>query len=602
MFTESEITQKEIAYNYSKSRFENTDNFLNNKTKIFCDKIPNYSYVFITIARFISYKEDIWIKNKLSKNIYTNFSKEILDDFIFKGKFTTTKIHFYESKKQIKLSVTPIEINNILSGKENDSIWVIDNIRDSITHGHYYIDFKNESIVIKNEQPDRLLNCSIKFDLFFGLNELITEERIGGYTDKKLTTPPIIHSEYEITKKVITNIKDENELKHLLKNKFIISYSQVTDSFETDDKQKYKDLTNFYNYHIRTAESIFRNYQGKINASVSNHYINKMSAYAKDIMKNYNIKIFSNHLNDEIINRVVECIKEKPNFYSKNMNDQGLILQQILKYIISNEEITIERGVTDFVELYTQSALKHETKNEDDIEKLNNLIFSNINAFTENKKLANLFILAINNFVSNKETIYDKYFNDYDEFDISNFIYQDYSGYNKLINTLKIKNNELNTLNNTLTKSLSKRNKFSNNLLNAPETKKIIIQNNIDQISNMINDLNSKINNLIFEINDITNELSLHKNDSNGNYINHNNKNFFNHLRNAFAHNNIKYFDDRITYNRKIILEDYDDDKNLTFRCICRYYDLVKLINNDLFLQAITEYKNDDKIKQLEKI
>ena len=81
--------------------------------------------------------------------------------------------------------------------------------------------------------------------------------------------------------------------------------------------------------------------------------------------------------------------------------------------------------------------------------------------------------------------------------------------------------------------------------------------------------------------------INTHKIDSYGSYVNNNNKSFFNHLRNAFAHNNIKYLDDRINYNRKIVLEDYDDNKQLTFRCVCRYYDLVKLFNNELFLEAI---------------
>ena len=234
MFSNDELLFKEKAFDLSKLRFETMDNFLNEKTTLFKDIYTNYSYIFITIARFITYKEDIWKKNKKTKTIATNFSKEILDDFLFNGKFTSTKIDFKERSKQNNYSATPITINTILKGKEKDSVWIIDNIRDSIAHGHYYIDFNTNNIIVKNNHEDRLLDCSIKFDLFAIFNELITEERIGGYTNKKLTTPPILCAFREKNKNPITNISNEYILRDLLKTDFIVSYCEVTDYRETD--------------------------------------------------------------------------------------------------------------------------------------------------------------------------------------------------------------------------------------------------------------------------------------------------------------------------------------------------------------------------------
>ena len=100
MFNDFEKDQKEKAFIFSKLRFENMDDFLNNKTLKFRDNYTGYSYFFVGIANFISFKEDIWIKNKRTKNIATNFSKEVLDDFLFKGKFKTTKIDFSAQNKQ----------------------------------------------------------------------------------------------------------------------------------------------------------------------------------------------------------------------------------------------------------------------------------------------------------------------------------------------------------------------------------------------------------------------------------------------------------------------------------------------------------------------
>ena len=601
MFNEYTLKQKEKAYNYSKERFEKMNEFLTEKILLFKDENPTYSYIFITLARFINYKEDIWVKNKKTKNITTKFSKEILDDFIFNGKFTTNKIDFREERKKFIYNFDPVEINNILSGKENDSVWIIDNIRDSLMHGHFYIDFDNEKIIIENNHQDRILHCSISFELFLVLNELITEERIGGYTEKKLTTMPVLYREQNINDPILTTIEGEYELKYLLKNEFVALYCQVEDIFETDNDKKYKDLTDFYNFNVRLLDKMFKKFdRAKIednkNKGAKAHYTKTIEKYINDKMKNYNIKVYCDNLDDTTIEKIIKYIKEEPKFYQRDIQEQGLILHEILKIVLSHEKMTIERGVMDFFELYSEYGLKEYVNNKDTKNELSDLIFSNLNTFRENKKLANLFILGINNFVCNKEVIYDKYFEDYNQFDLNNFEYQDYSAYNKLLGKLNILNMDITNADNTLTKANNSLTKAKNNLQYAPANKHNIIQNKINELTEAINELAIKKNNLLLDKNNIINLINTHQTDSNGNYINNNNKSFFNHLRNAFAHNNISYLDDRITYNRKILLEDYDEDNNLTWRCVCRYYDLVKLLNNNLFLEAITNSYEKEKI------
>ena len=596
MFNEYELEQIEKAFIYSKERFEIFDDFYNNKIEKVKDKKTWSTYLFITIARFINYKEDIWIKDKKTKNITTRFSREILDDFIFKGKFTSTKIAFREDKKRSIFDFDPVQIAKIFKGKENDSVWIIDNIRDSIAHGHFYIDFDNQKIFIKNNHEDRLLHCSINFELFFVLNELITEERIGGYSDRQLTTPPILYREHYNTPNTLSSIKNEQELHYLLQNGFVALYCKVIDSKETDENKKYKDLTDFYNYNLRLVQKFFNKYQGSKSIDIMKIYKKDIQNYINTKMKNYTIEIHSEHIDSNTTKKIIEYIKEQPSFYTRDLYHQGLILHEILKSVISNEKITIERGVMEFAELYSLNALRYTETNKKRLDEIDGLIFSNVNSFKENKKLASLFILGINNFVCYKESIYDKYFDDYNEFDISNFDYQDYSAYNKLFKSLTVKNDDLRNTNNTLIKNIESKNKLKSNLDKAPDDKKQIIQNNINKVDNLINDVNDKINNLTHEILNINNLIDSHETDSNGNYVNNNNKSFFNHLRNAFAHNNVSYLDDRIVYNRKILLEDYDDNGILTFRCTCRYYDLVKLFNDNLFLNAITNTKEKNKV------
>lgn len=599
MFNDYELEQKENAFNYSKLRFERMDDFYTGKTSLFKDQFPFYSYVFITIARFINYKEEIWVKNKKTKDIKTNFSKEILDDFIFNGKFTNVKIDFRETRKKQSFKFNPVDISKILKGKDKDSIWIIDNIRDSIAHGHFYIDFNSDKLIIENNHEDRLLHCSIDLELFFALNELITEERIGGYSNKKLTTVPILYREQYIDNPKIISITNENQLRTLLKNEFKVSYSQVENTFETDENKKYNDLVNFYNFNVRLFEKIFNKFEGAKNKDVGDFYKKTIDSYIENKMKNYTIKVYNNHLDDEVIEKTIAYLKEVPNFYQRNIKEQGLFIHEILKTILQQEKIELENGVMDFVELYSEYALQFIENRKQIIDDLNEQIYSNTFSFKENKRLANLFILATNNFVCNKETIYDKYFDDYNEFNIDNFNYQDYSFYDKLINRLKVIDNDLIDKNNSLIRLENSKNIQKNNLLKAPKDKQTIIQNYINNFDIAINKEKSKINNLLLEKNNIVSLINTHKTDSNGKYINNNNKSFFNHLRNAFAHNHISYLDDNIVYNRKIVLEDYDDDNKLTFRCIGRYYDFVKLFNNELFLEAINSKKS--KVKTLTK-
>lgn len=603
MFNELELIQKEKAFNWCKQKFDDFDKFYTGKSNILSDKFPDYFYTFATLSRFINYKEEIWVKNKKTKNITTYFSKEILDDFLFKGKFKPTKIHFTEERKRKIDYFDPIEISQILEGKEKDSVWIIDNIRDSLAHGHFYIDFDNKKIFIKNNHNDRLLHCSICLKMFYLLNELITEERIGGYSEKKLTTIPVLIRNQPLNLSAFEPIKNEAQLRNVIKNELIVLYCKVLNIHENDINTKYDDLLEFYNFNVKFLEKATKKHNYKLNSPIISEYEKTMKSYINNKMKNYDINIYNGNIDTSIAETVIKYIKDYPCFYEKKLYDQGIIIHETLKAVLSNENITLEQGVMDFIELYSQLGLKATETNEKTLNDLNVLIDTKIFSFKENKKLANLFILAINNFVCNKESIYDSYFDDYSKFNIENFDYRDYSNYNKIIKKLKIIENDINIANNSINKAQLSLVKANTNILLAPNDKKTLIQGKINSLNSLINDLQAKKSTLELEKIELLNLLNLHKTDDNGNYIN-NNKGFFNHIRNALAHNRIKYLDDTVVYNRKIILEDYDEDNNLTFKCIGRYYDFVKLFNSDLFLEAIQNYNNtksNNKIKILNK-
>lgn len=546
----------------------------------------DFDYFFITaiIAKFIIYKEEIWIKNKSTKHIATNFPRSILDDLIFKGELLDPKLSIHHKKKRIKYKFNPVQIETILNGKEHDSVWIIDNIRDSFAHGHFYIDTDTKQIIIDNPLEDRKLKCTIDFNTFSMLEELTNIERIGGYTNKNLKTSIAFASYSKDT--TVSQLKTESDIKNIIEDSLIPLYYEVTECRETDEDKKYNDLVDFYNFFSDLVDSFL--IKGKSNVPFSNfeHTVNK---YIETNMQKYTIKLHSNPLDSNKIKEVINFINEDRDFYDHSIEVQLEIIKSVVSGLIVHEDCSIERGIYN-INSFFSLIISRQATNDPYYKKLyRSWLFKFLHTFIEEQKLSNLFILGINNFVSNKETIYDKHFGEYNEFDIHNFNYRDYSRYEKLLRRLRSLNDDLRVSNNSLIKANDSLTKTKNNLVKAPEDKKNIIKNKITNLEELTNEINAKIIEITNEINIITTELSSKQTDEVGSFTNSNNKSFFNHLRNAFAHNRVKYSDDRVVYNRKISLEDYDDNGTLTFKCECRFLDLVKLFTNDLFLEAIKE-------------
>jgi len=556
-------------------------------------KNTDFSYFFMIsiIAKFIIYKEEIWIKNKRTKSIATSFPRDILDGLVFKGEFTDPKLSIHYKKKQITYKHNPIQIDDILEAKEHDSVWIIDNIRDSFAHGHFYIDIENKKIIIENNFEDRRLKCQMDFGTFSMFEELTNLERIGGYTNQTLKTS-IIFSSYNSTGGY-QKLENEHQVRQMLQNELLPIYYEVTECRETDSGARYNDLIGFYNFVSDLLDNFLRKNKTDIPFEALEKKINE---YINNNMHNYTVKLHAEFLDDGTINKVIGFIKEDKDFYNHSAKTQNEIIKSIVSGLIIHEDYSLERGIHN-INSFFSLIVSLQSTNDEYYKKLYRFwTYNFLHSFIEEQRLANLFILGINNFVSNKESIYDKFFDDYSEFDISNFHYQDYSGYNRLLSKLSVLNADLVSANNSLAKAEAKLEKLAENIAKAPEEKKEIISKNKLSLETLIHDIKVRIIEITEEINSINLQLSVSKSDENGNYIDNNNKSFFNHLRNAFAHSRVRYANDRVVYNRKIILEDYNDDGILAFRCECRFLDLVRLFTNDLLLEAI-KGKEAEKIK-----
>ena len=76
------------------------------------------------------------------------------------------------------------EMPIISSSRENNNIWILDNIRDSIMHGAFDIDEENKKIKIKNNQYNRELEAEIPFSWFveYAKNDILSQKLACKYT------------------------------------------------------------------------------------------------------------------------------------------------------------------------------------------------------------------------------------------------------------------------------------------------------------------------------------------------------------------------------------------------------------------------------------
>lgn len=76
------------------------------------------------------------------------------------------------------------EMPRILYAKENNNLWILDNIRDSIMHGVFDIDEKRKCFLLNNEQYDRELTAEIPFSWFiaYAKNDILSKKVLDSYT------------------------------------------------------------------------------------------------------------------------------------------------------------------------------------------------------------------------------------------------------------------------------------------------------------------------------------------------------------------------------------------------------------------------------------
>ena len=78
------------------------------------------------------------------------------------------------------------QMPKIISSRENNNLWILDNIRDSIMHGAFDIDEKRKVFIINNNQFNRELSAEVPFSWFvsYAKNDILSKKLADIYTIK----------------------------------------------------------------------------------------------------------------------------------------------------------------------------------------------------------------------------------------------------------------------------------------------------------------------------------------------------------------------------------------------------------------------------------
>lgn len=468
----------------------------------------------------------------------------------------------------------------IINAKEDNNLWILDNIRDSIMHEMLEIDEVKKCLVIKNNYYDRDLECEIPFSWIIDyakydiLSKKISDNyKIKGfYYNKYKKDNSYLNTKKEISNTILYSV-------HITGNKFNIK------NVENRVKEIFDECS-----LIEIDEKIIEQYQEEINTNKKN-YNNKYLIsfyYACDIVKNKISKEFPDITLDLYIserkNNLINQSAKKIASYYKNydllytqlnelIKPKGIVLLNYLTSIIENLSADVKNIKADTTEekmCVINSILTTEKKQYNSLHDIWNDFYKTINI---------LRTICINTYgictlVINNNDLYKQYYekNNNDISDLCTVAYtnQDYleCARNKKRIILDILEQEI---------KLFERQKQLQNCTKEEDILKLktIVNTNL----NKINQLKQELNNLEKNINFVPyinyNNYSPKRNNEISNSIN----NYYDHFHKSQTIEGKKKIKKSIS---KILDIKIEEDMKYIYRYCNNSNEIIEIIRNSL--------------------
>ena len=263
------------------------------------------------------------------------------------------------------------EVPKIISTLENDNLWILDNIRDSIMHGAFEIDEENKLILTDNTDNDRDLKTEIPFEWFieYAKNDILSKQELNEYTvygfyrnkykasrkDRKTEVELKTNIPYyfKVSGVKINTIEIENRVRELYKE-----YSQSDYTEEELNKcikkiEKYRHLyhknylSSFYLSSVKVKKQLEQEYPGiqvKVGIKNKNEVINKVMRGCPEYYINYDFMMdeFDKKISRKGIN-LLTCLEniliKKEEYKDKDFSNLTLNEKfNVINELVSNEK------------------------------------------------------------------------------------------------------------------------------------------------------------------------------------------------------------------------------------------------------------------------
>lgn len=295
---------------------ELVENLFNGKQQ----KLGKEYFFMFSISKFILLKEKILKKNSANNILYFDNIKD--------GKYIPAILSFADEIKKngnYQINKTSIRLEKIDSDSKKlaEALWLFNKVRDSLAHGQYTIDLKNDCILINNDHSNDKNNsyklvCSISIKLLNSISFYI--EEIKETKDKEDLS--IAYRDY--IKKISTNYDIDTE--KLFDNKFIIDNKYYNNKFKNDNNKYYDNTYNINNEYLNKNEGI----QSKPN-----------QLYTSTEEKDDNI--IKTHLNKLTIEELYSLVKQLLNYDPTSEKQKEQITKIIKKFkSLVDERIKLE--------------------------------------------------------------------------------------------------------------------------------------------------------------------------------------------------------------------------------------------------------------------
>lgn len=393
--------------------------------EIFSEKISEIMY------RKIKAIDDLDIKTLQEKEedfevaiclAYMSLSKEKIIDKDIKNNDRlgrlTQKVDAIEIDKVFNPGFAK-EMPKITYARENNNLWILDNIRDSIMHGACDIDEERKCFLINNNQYNRELIAEIPFSWFiaYAKNDILSKKIAdkltikGYYYNKSKKNLNHLLTKKELVNNILYtvniygnkfNIKDiENRVRELfsiyskedISDEEVLKYKNQIDKEKIKYNEKY--LVSFYIAKQKVIETIQKEFPNvSVNIFIDNRksrFVNKTAKKMPEYFTNYDLMY---------------------NMFNDILTQKSISLLRYMSRIIENIDTNIEK-ITDENSYDERKQIErlHELLTGEKIinNKSNNLSII-LNQDLKILKSIYLNTYGLSTLVINHETLYNSYF------------------------------------------------------------------------------------------------------------------------------------------------------------------------------------------------